>query len=473
MKRLILPLLITLLTGCASDPSLPEVNPHIPANWSEESLQQDGQAMAQLPSWRTFFPHAPLQNLIEQALAENRDLRNALVRVKKAAAQTGVAESNRWPLVQGVVSHQDARTPADLNQNGKTSFTHRQDLLFNLPSYELDVWGRVDRMVEGAEERLLASEESWRAMRVVLMAMVVEGALAWREAVEHVTIANKLVENRRQVLELYQQRHGAGLTGQRQVAEATANLASSQAELADWQKQEKSTYHALALLVAANQPLNLEWPTLRELGLETPLQAGLPSQVLLQRPDIKAAEHQLLAAQGDVAAARANLFPRITLTASGGVASRDLAGLFAGGSGVWTFLPMITLPIFDLPRRQLDITVMEAEQEMAQNTYEKAIQQGFREVAESLSVQTLLQDRLQATTEGVKQRYIKLGQARDRFQNGLDGRLELLETEKEFLQAHHPWLTAQRHHLSGRVQLFKVLGGGQEETTREIKEDDL
>lgn len=458
-RRLALPLL--LLAGCAMTPELPPINPDIPENWPEAPGYDGQQALADLPDWSDFFPDPGMQALIRQALDNNRDVRMAVARVKKAAALAGVAESNRWPGLQGSFSHQASRTPGDLSQTGQTSHVHRTDLGVTIPSFEVDFWGRLTGLRDAALERYLASEEGLRAVRVLLIAQVAEAWLTWREAAERLSLAHALVDNRRQAAELVRQRGEAGLVSQRLVLDAAANLDTTQGELAEWQRQETASRNALALLVASPEELPRDWPALAAVTLDRPLRADLPSRVLLGRPDILVAERQLRAANGDVGAARAAFLPRITLTAAGGVASRELGGLFGAGSGAWTFLPMVTLPIFDLPRRQQELDAARAEREIALNAYEKAIQQGFREVAEALALQEILQHRRDELNRVADKRQQQARQGKARFTAGLDGRLEWLEAEREWLQARHPQLTGQRQWLAGRVLLFKVLGGGQ------------
>ncbi|MBF0309583.1 MAG: efflux transporter outer membrane subunit [Magnetococcales bacterium] len=463
MTRIALGSLLAILglTACSlmnlPDPAL-ELS--IPAQWPTAALEENPEDEDKLPEWREFYGHAGLADLIAIALENNRDLRLAASRVRKAAALAGVAESNRWPGIQGNLSLSASRTPGDLNSNKQVSLTHRLDTGLTLSSFEIDLWGRLASLDAAEEARFLASEEALRAVRVVLIASVAEAFVSWREAVERVELSTALVANRESSLNLTRRRGGEGLASRRQVTEAEVALESARADLAEAVRIRESARNALELLLTRPDGLAETWPPLRDIDLDRPLSADLPSGLLLKRPDIVAAEKKLQGANGDVAAARANYLPRIALTASGGTASHALDGLFAAGSGAWSFLPSVTLPIFDIKRKQQEEMAAAAERDGLLASYEKAVQQGFREVAESLAVQKSIRQRKHSLHEALLSREEQLSLTGKRLKAGLDGKAELLESERAVLLARSQALAAEKQAISARIQLYKVLGGG-------------
>ncbi len=461
-RRLLLPFALLGLVGCSLTPDFPLPEPPIPKAWStvNSATTMESQSEELLLSWFNFYPHPELQKVISNALASSRELRAATARMAKAAALLGIEATSRLPMVQLDATHQAYRTPGGLSGRQQATITHKQDLIFSLPAFELDFWGRLNSLEEAAKSTFLASEESARAVHIVLIAQVVETFFTWREMSERVAIGETALQTQQAIRGLAQQRMAAGLiTAQ---AELLAIMAEekSRAELAELQRQESLAANALQLLTGNSVSVETLWPELQEYDLESNFNLDLPARVLVSRPDVRRAEHHLMAANANVGAARAAFWPRILLTTSAGTASQELSGLFGSGSAAWSFLPKIDLPIFDFSRRQNELAAVKAERTALLAEYEQVLQQAFREVADGLSSRGVLLARLAAltTTRDAQQQRLHLIQSR--FNAGVDGKEVLLTVQQELYATEQQLRSVKRQVLVNHVALYKALGGG-------------
>ena len=449
-----------VLAGCSLMPDYRRPEPPVPAQWPA-SAPSSGARQATALDWHDFFPDPRLQALIAAAFEHNRDMRIAAARVEEARALYGIARADRLPAVDATAGAASARTPGDLSFTGRPLTTHRYDVGFSMPSFELDFWGRVKSLDEAALAGYLASEQAQRSLRLALMAEVANAYLTLLEMEERAALARETVLSREQTRTMVARRREVGLAGDLDFLQADGALELARAEFENLKRQSAAAANALTLLVG-RQPDNLPaGRTLSDQGIVADLAVELPSEVLLRRPDVLAAEQKLIAANANVGAARAAFLPRISLTAGVGTASSALSGLFDAGSGVWSFQPALRLPLFDAGRAAAGVDLAEARKVVAVAEYEKTIQQAFREVADLLAARTYLAEQLrsQQATEKTQAERLRLAQAR--YQAGISSYLEVLDTQRELFSVQQATVQTRRAWLTAAAQLYKALGGGE------------
>jgi NodT family efflux transporter outer membrane factor (OMF) lipoprotein len=419
-----------------------------PAVASAESLTQ-----AQALTW---VQVPALQQVLALALSHNRDLRIAWANIEKARAQYGVQQADQLPSINA--SGQGNRSRA----NAATSSQFSAQIGFT--SYELDLWGRVRNLNDAALQQFLQTTVNQRSAEITLLADVANAWLTLAADQARLELAQDTLTAQRKAFELTQRMHALGAMSGLVLAQNQTIVDKARADVAGFASQVDKSRNALQLLVGGVLPADLLPPPLTHampasaalLALPTPL----PSSRLLSRPDIQAAEHALRGATANIGAARAALFPSISLTASTGSASRELSGLFDGGSGTWSFVPQIRLPIFDGGRNQANVRIAEANQQLALAQYEKTVQIAFREVADALAERAHWSERLDAQSSLVAatQKALTLSQAR--FKSGADNYLSVLDAQRSLYAAQQTDITLRLAEQANRITLYKVLGGG-------------
>ena len=449
-----------VLAGCSLTPDYERPAAPVPAAWPDDARSSGARSLRGL-DWNAFFPDERLRALITLALAHNRDLRIATARVAEARALYGIQRADRLPSVAAGLSQSAARTPADLSPGGVSTVNRRVDANVSLLPFELDFWGRVASLGEAAQASYLATEHAQQAFRLSLVASVADGYLAELEAAERLVLARETQASRERTRELVDRRRAAGLAGDMDYLQADAAFEGARAEVAALTRQHAAARNYLQALVGTAPAGLPPGRTLAEQGLPQDLQAELPSEVLVQRPDILAAEQRLRAANANIGAARAAFFPRITLTAAVGTASRELDGLFEGGSRAWSFAPSLSLPIFNHGRNRASLDLAEVRRDIAVAEYERAIQQAFREVADLLAAREQLAEQQQAlqAQERAQQRASDIAEAR--YNQGVGSFLEVLDAQRQLFAARQTLLQVRRALWSSSAQLYKALGGAQ------------
>ncbi|MDR3447852.1 MULTISPECIES: efflux transporter outer membrane subunit [unclassified Dyella] len=443
------------LGGCVSmAPKLPAAQAGIPASWPLPEATAAEPGRAEDIGWRQFFTDPKLARLIELSLDNNRDLRVAVLNVEKARAQYRIQRADRVPSVN--VTGQSTRTGVS---GQPLSEQYRADL--GTTNFELDLFGRVNSLSNAALERYLAQDESRRSTQLSLIAEVANAYLTLAADQESLKVAQATRDNQEVSFELTSKRHALGAASQLDLSQAQTTVESARADMARYTGLVAQDTNALRLLVGAQLddallPDGLDG----DVTMLGALPAGLPSDVLLRRPDILQTEHLLRAANADIGAARAAFFPSIQLTGSVGTVSNDLSGLFKSGSGTWTFMPQITVPIFQGGRLTAQLAGAKADQQIALAQYEKAIQTGFREVADALVLTRTLADQRQAqeALESAAARADELSKAR--YRAGRDSYLESLVTQRSLYSAQQQLIATRLAEQTNRVTLYKVLGGG-------------
>ena len=447
---------VALLAGCSLVPAYERPAAPVPQHF--EGATESGASA--LPSWQAYYPDPALHTLIEAALVHNRDLRIALARVEEARALAGVARADRFPTLEGQGSANRTRTPADVTGFGVARTTSRYDLGLGVTAFELDFWGRVAALNEAARAQYLASDEAAKSFRIGLIGDVASTWLQLTELAEQTRLASETLTTRTQSLDLIRKRRDAGLATDLDVLTAESLVESVRAQWANLKRQQGQTENALRLLtgmaVALPQPAAVSsQPAMAELA------PGLPSDVLLRRPDVRAAEQRLIASNANIGAARAAFFPRISLTANFGTASSALSGLFDAGSQAWLFQPVLKLPLFDAGRNQANLEVAEARKVQAVADYEKTIQQAFREVADALAARTTYAEQQAALEANLRAQQARFDRVKAREQAGIANYLEVLDASRDAFVAQQDLATSRRQALSAQVDLYKALGGGE------------
>ena len=450
----LLPLLgAALLSGCSLIPDYLRPAAPVPDAWPGHA------AVAPAPSfledWRAYFVDAQVQALIAAALEHNRDLRIALARVDEARALAGIARADRFPTLDVNLQQQAARVPGGLNASGDATLTRRYDGNLGVAAFELDFWGRVKSLDAAAQAGFLASEYAQRAFRLSLIADVASAYYTLVELDSRLTLAEATLQSRGESRQLVERRRDAGLANDLDFLAADGAWQNARAEVASLGRQRAAAANALRLLVGSEVAVAPAptFPVLPELAV------GLPSEVLLQRPDVLAAEQRLIAANANIGAARAAFFPKIALTVLAGSASPALAGLFGGGSEAWSFVPLLKWPLFDGGRTAANEDLAAARQVVAVAEYEKTLQQAFREVADLLAARTHYAGQAEALAAAESAQAERLKRVEARYRVGVSSYLELLDAQRELFAAQQAVLAARRAQAATAAALFKALGG--------------
>ena len=448
-----------LLGGCASMVPLYET-PALPVSPQYASHTAGQGVSAAAIGWRDYFADPQLQALLAQALENNRDLRTAVLQIEQARAVYGIQRADLLPSMGAQAGVSRSRVPGELSPTGRPLLGSQYQAGLGLASWEIDFWGRVGSLRDAALQSYLATEEARRAVTVGLVAQVANSYLTLRELDERIALARQNIASRAKTLRIFSRRVEVGSTSRLNLTQVQTLLTQAQALGAHLEQSRETQLHALSLLVGA--PVDLppaagrlaEQPVLRELA------AGLPSDLLTQRPDIVAAEYQLKAANASIGAARAAFFPRVALTGSLGTASTELDGLFASGSQAWTFSPSISLPIFSGGRLRNNLALAELRRDAAVAQYEKTVQGAFRDVADALSARRWLAEQLTIAQAALAAQTERARLSQLRYDNGAAAFLEVLDAQRDLLTAEQQLVQIRRSLLSSGVGLYAALGGG-------------
>lgn len=452
-----------LLSGCVNlapryerpAAPVPEHYPDAPAD-----AGSNGAANADV-GWRTFFADAKLRGLIELALDNNRDLRVAVLNIAQARAQYRIQDAATLPTLSASGSGTATRTPASLSATGEALTSHQYSATLGVSAYELDLFGRVRNLSAQALEQYLSTEEARRSTQISLVAEVATAYLTWAADLERLALARETLRSQSDTYTLTQRSFELGSASALTLRQVQTSVDSARVDVARYTGQIAQDRNALALLLGAPVPGELAPGALGDgPGALPELPAGLPSELMLRRPDLLQSEHKLKAATANIGAARAAFYPRISLTASAGSGSADLSGLFKGGSGSWTFLPQISLPIFDGGSNRASLDSAIAGRDIAVAQYEQAIQSAFREVADALAQREALSGQLQAQQSLVEASGDALKLSDARFARGVDSYLDVLDAQRSWYGAQQTLIGMRLSRLTNGVTLYKALGGG-------------
>lgn len=470
MKRLVtLALASTMLAGCvnlAPDHTRPEL---ATAPAFDPAYRPDGTVVASQLSYREWYRDPRLQDLIASALANNRDLMAATARIEQARASFRIENSRRLPSVVATASGTRTRQATAGNPaigagggNLPASFTfNRYDIGVGVSAFELDFWGRVKNLSEAGRASYLASVATQRAFYLSLIADTATTYFEIVETEEQIVLAEATAASRREGLKIAKLRLDAGVTSALPYRQAETLLTQAEQQIASERLSLAQLRNQLSVLVGGTVPDNLpQGLSLAAQADERRLAAGLPSELLLARPDIIAAEEQLRAARANIGAARAAFFPSISLTSNVGLTSTSLGNLFDGDGLGWSFGPSISLPIFDFGQREASLDLAKAREVEQVATYDRTVQQAFREVSDALAGREYLAQQI-ATLERARAAQVEIARiARARYREGVADYLEVLDAERNLFSAEQQLLATRRAWLQNGATLFVSLGGG-------------
>jgi len=459
-RKLILVGMAVCLCGCVKPGAYRRPAPPVPNAWPESAAPTSGAPAATAVKWREFFTDDRLRSVIELALANNRDLRVAALNIERAQALYRIQRAAQIPTLSAQASANAYRQPASMSSKGQPETIGQINVGLGTASWEVDLFGRIRSLKSAALERYLASEQARSATQIGLVGAVAASYLSLAADRDNLRLAQETLKTQQDSYELIRRTRDAGLASDLELSQAQSQVEAARVDIARYTGFIALDENALNLLVGAPVASNLlpselaSDQTLKDVG------AGLPSEVLLNRPDILLAEHQLKAAYANIGVARAAYFPRISLTAAAGFLSGDLAELFQYGSRSWNFAPVVGLPIFDSGARRANLKVAQVERDMAVADYEKAIQSAFREVSDALSLRARLleqQQSQQALVSTLEQTY-RLSDAR--YKAGIDSYLSVLVAQRSLYGAQQVLIGVRFARMNNLVTLYKVLGGG-------------
>lgn len=456
MRRQLLLLAMALsLSACSLTPPLVTPEAPVPSVYPLAN-GEDMQANVADLHWRAMFPDPRLQGLIELALENNRDLRLAALNVQAVQAQYGIQRAAQLPTIEATAGMTRQRGE---NRGTGSSVSTQHNLGLGISAFELDLFGRARAQSDAAFSRYLASEEGQKSARITLIGAVADAYHAGLFAQEQLQLTQQTLTDWRRSLELARSLKAANQSSGLDVSQAEGQVASAEADLEARTRTLEQARNALQLLLGTTIPDDLpSAPALDELPRPV-LSAGLPSELLTRRPDILQAEHNLRAANADIGAARAAFFPRLSLTGALGYASPEMGNLFNSGSRVWSFAPQLSIPIFSAGRLRSELRLAEVRKSSAVAEYERAIQTAFREVADGLAGRETYGRQVDAQQRVVASATKRLALSGLRYLAGLDGRLELLDAQRQLFAARQALLDLRSAEMANAVVLYKALGG--------------
>jgi multidrug efflux system outer membrane protein len=404
--------------------------------------------------YKDFFADQRLLQVLDLALANNRDLRTSTLNIQRAQQQYQITQNNQLPTIgaSGSVLRQDT-----LNTGTMTSY----NVGLGVTAYELDFWGRVRSLKDNALDTYLATSSARDATQIALVGQVAQAWLNYSFANANLKLADQTLKAQLESYNLNKKRFDVGIDSELPVRQAQISVETARNDVANYKTQIAQAQNLLNLLVGQAVPANL-LPTQRvtRISKSNAFSAGLPSDLLNNRPDVRAAEYKLSAAGANIAAAKARLFPTISLTGNAGYASTSLSDLFKSGGFVWSIGPSIDLPIFDWGTRKANIKISETDQQIALSDYEKSIQSAFREVNDALAVRQNIGDRLAAQRRLVDATNTTYRLSNARFRAGIDSYLTVLDAQRASYAAEQGLLLLEQANMNNQVEVYKTLGGG-------------
>jgi multidrug efflux system outer membrane protein len=455
-----------LLTGCAVGPNYHRPAVHTPETFrAPEPLPAPQAASLADLKWWEVFKDEKLQELVRTALEQNYDLRDAVARVEEARANLGITRSDQFPNASASGQVQFSR----LSRKGAfplpASFVPSQnrnwgEAQLNLLSFELDIWGRLRRATEAARANLLGAEENRKAVVTTLVSDVATSYFSLRELDYELEISRETLATRQESRHLNQTRQGGGVATLLDLRQSEQLVYTASETIPALQQQIEQTENRLSLLLGKNPEGVIRGQRLTEQEFPPNVPTGLPSALLERRPDIRAAEQNLIAANARIGVAKAAYFPQLSLTGLLGGQSNQLSSLFSGPSRAWSFIPQVTQPIFTAGRLKSNVRLAEAQRQSALIQYEKAIQTAFTDVSNALIAhqrvrESRVQQQLLVTALEDRKRLAYV-----RYRGGVDTLLNALDADRDLFQAQLTLSQTKLNELLTVVQLYKALGGG-------------
>ena len=455
--------LAVTLTACTLAPRYRQPDAPVPASFESATPATAATAgPAAEVGWREFFPDAELQDLIRRALDNNRDLRIATLNVEAARAQYRIRRSDLVPSIDAQGQANNQRVPASLSATGNSELNRSYSAGLGVSAFELDLFGRVRSLRRAALEDFFSIEENRTAAQLTLISEVANAWLTLIADRELLRLAQETRESQRKSFDLTKLRFDQGVSSEIDLHRSETAWREAEVDIAAQTRRVAQDRNALALLVG--EPLPAEVAAgehaidAQTFNLELPV--GLPSEVIARRPDVRAAEHVLKAANADIGAARAAFFPSISLTGFYGNASDDLSALFQSGHTTWSFTPQLRLPIFSGGANIAALSLASARKRIEVARYEQSIQIAFREVADALVARSTFVDQLRAQEALTKASEKSYRLADVRYRGGVDSYLSSLIAQRDYYSSQRALIETRLARANNLVQLYVSLGGG-------------
>ena len=465
MSKSLLSLAVTafVLSGCSLIPDYqrPEapVAAQFPQGPAYSPTQAPNQAAAE-QGWKQFFHDPALQQLIQTALENNRDLRVAALNIDAYAAQYRIQRADLYPAVSANGSGSRQRVPARASQTGESSISSSYSATVGISAYELDLFGRVRSLSEEALQKYFATEEARRSTQISLVASVANAYLTWQADKELLKLTQDTLGAFEESYKLTARSNEVGVASALDLAQSRTSVENARAQLAKYTRQVAQDENSLVLLLGTGVPTNLQAAKPLSDDLLSDVPPGLPSDLLQRRPDILQAEYNLKAANANIGAARAAFFPTITMTASVGSTSAEFEKLFGGGTGVWSFSPQVTVPIFTAGQNLASLDAAKVSKRIEVQNYMKAIETAFREVADALVASRSYTEQIGEESILVTAQQRRFELANLRYRQGEDTYLNVLSSQQDLYNAQQDLLQARFRQLSSQISFYKAVGGG-------------
>lgn len=453
---------VLFLSGCMTVPKYTRPASLIPQSWPEgdayRESQIEGALQAERIKWQTVFGDEKLQKVIGLSLENNRDLRIAALNVERARALYGIQRSEMLPSASAAAAGSQQRVPADLSATGRRMTAEQYSVNLGIASWEIDLFGRLRNLSKQALEEYFALEQVRRGAQTALISEVARVYLTLAADIKSLKLAQSTLKTQQNVYAMIKQQFEQGVATEVDLRRSQTQVDAAKGDTARYTQIVAQDKNALTLLVGTSIPDDLIPSALENVKAPLDISPGLSSAILLRRPDIMAAEHQLKAASAFIGAARAAFFPRISLTTTAGTASSALSGLFDSGSGTWTFVPQVSMPIFDA-RVWAALRVSKITRDITLTQYENTIQAAFRDVSDVLAVRGTI-DQQVASQQAIVESAQKVYELSDkRYTQGIDGYLSVLDAQRSLYSAQQGLTLLQLAKLINQVRLFAVLGG--------------
>lgn len=450
------------LSACSLAPTYKRPDVDLNQTWSTSAGVADASQLQDM-AWESLYTDAYLRGLIRAALERNHDMRIAVGRMQEARAMWGVQGADQLPSATMSLGRTESLTPAGiLNTSATPVRLNRYDANVNLVSFEVDFWGRVADLTQAAKSNYQGSAQDQRVVQMALISDVANGHYLVQDLELRNQWSKQIAQGRQQLFDLTLRKQALGAASDVDVAAAQTVLSAAQSDQLTTERALQQARNALVLLVGGRLPADLPAAVpLDEQQMSLTWGANLSSDVLLRRPDVRAAEQRLIAANANIGVARAAFLPRLQLTGATGSASNSLNGLFDAGSRSWSFIPSLQMPLFDWGRTTGNLDIAHARKVQSVAMYEKTVQQAFREVADLLVARDTLQQQLTSQTRWVQSQQQRLRVMEVRYAQGAANQFDVLDAQRDALNAQQSRVQVLRQLLGTTAQLYKALGGGE------------
>lgn len=457
-----------LLSACTLAPNYQQPEVKLPGQFRYDTAAQSSSRAADT-GWEDYFADPRLKSLINLALKNNPDLRMAALNAEAVRAQYVITRAASLPGINASGTGQRARVAQDLSSTGQSYIAESYNVGLGIASYEIDLFGKARSNNRAALQSYFSSVAARDSAHLSLVAAVAKAYFNERYAEESMKLAQQVLQTREQTYRLNQIQHNAGVISAVSLREMEGLIETAKADYAAALRAREQAHNALAVLI--NQPIPDNLPAGLPLNQQfriRQLPAGLTSEVMQNRPDIRAAEHDLRQANANIGAARAAFFPSISLTSTIGTGSTEMKRLFDGVNRTWVFSPTVNVPIFNWGSLRASLDVAKLRQQSAVAAYEKAVQSAFQDVSNALVARETLQQQYDARLQTQKAYNDRLRLINLRYRHGVSSSLEVLDAERSSYSADSAVLATQLNMLENLADLYKALGGGLKQYTEAV-----